>query len=58
MYKTSQYFLKPYESSSENKKFELNLSNYATKPNLKGVTSVDASNFAAKSDLASLKAQF
>ena len=58
MYKTCQYFLKPYESSSENKKFELNLSNYATKPNLKGVTGVDASNFKAKSDLASLKAEF
>ena len=35
---------------------ELNLSNYGTKADLKLATCVDASNLAAKSDLASLKA--
>ena len=36
-------------------KFELDLSNYATKADLKNATSVDISKFAKKVDLASLK---
>ena len=35
--------------------FELDLSDYATKANLKNVTGVDTSKFAKKVDLASLK---
>ena len=35
----------------------MDLSSYATKADLKGTTGVDTSNLAAKSDLASLKAQ-
>ena len=38
-------------------KFELNLSNFATKTHLKRATGVDTSNQVAKSDLASLKAK-
>ena len=38
-------------------KVELDLSNYATKTNLKEATGIDTSNLAAKSDLASLKAE-
>ena len=38
-------------------KVELDLSNYVTKADLKGVTGVDTSNLAAKSDLASLKVE-
>ena len=38
-------------------KIQLGLSNYATKANLKGATSVNTSNLAVKSDLASLKAE-
>ena len=36
-------------------KFELDLSNYATKINLKNGTGVDTSSFAKKSDLTNLK---
>ena len=38
-------------------KVELDLSNYATKTDLKGATGVDTSNLIAKSDLAGLKAE-
>ena len=38
-------------------KVELDLSNYATKTDLKEATGIDTSNLAAKSDLASLKAE-
>ena len=50
----SQYF-PPYRSSGRNIKVELDLSNYATKTDLKNVTQVDVSSFALKSNLASLK---
>ena len=53
----TQYFPKPYERSGENVKFESDLSNYATKTNLKGATVVDTSNLATKSDLTRLKAK-
>ena len=36
-------------------KFELNLSNYATKGNLKNTAGVNSLNFAKKADLANLK---
>ena len=48
---------KPYDHFGGNFNVELYLSNYATKADLKGVTGVDTSNIAAKSDLASLKAK-
>ena len=54
--KISQYFPKPYKSSGRNIKFELDLSNYAAKVDRKKAAAVDASNLAAKSGLASLKA--
>ena len=37
----------PYESSSNNVKLELDLSNYATKNDLKNITHVDVSSFAS-----------
>ena len=40
----SQYF-PPYGGSSENIKVELDLSNYATKTDLKDITHVDTSSF-------------
>ena len=40
----NQYFRKLYEHSSRIVKVELNLSNYATKPDLKGAAGVDTSN--------------
>ena len=39
----SEYFLKP-KSLGENVKLELDLSNYATKADLKNVTGVDTSD--------------
>ena len=53
----SEYFLKPYKPLGGNVKVELDLSNYATKANLKGGEGVDTSNLAAKLHLASLKAE-
>ena len=46
-----QYFPKPYEP------FEVDLSNYATKTDLKNVSQVDVSSFALKSNLATLKTE-
>ena len=39
----NQYLLEPYEHSGRNVKFELDLSNYATNTNLKGVKDIDTS---------------
>ena len=50
----SEYFLK-LKSLGANVKVELDLSNYATKADLKNATGVDTSDFAKKTDLANLK---
>ena len=47
----------PYKSSSNNIKIELDLSNYATKNDLKNITHVDISSFASKTTLAALKTE-
>ena len=52
----SQYF-PPYRTSGRNIKVELDLSNYATKTDLKNVTHVDVSSFALKTNLANLKTE-
>ena len=52
-YKMSYY--PPYKSFSSNVKVELDLTNYATKANLKNITHVDVSSFASKANLAALK---
>ena len=52
-----QYFPKRYQRSDVNVKVEFNLSNYATKADLKGVAGVDKSNLAAKLDIACLKSE-
>ena len=44
-----------YTSSKNKSKVELDLSNYATKSNLKNGTGADTSKFAKETDLASLK---
>ena len=54
-YKVSYY--PPYKSSSNNVKVELDLTNYATKTDLKNITHVDVSNFASKTNLAVLKTE-
>ena len=52
----SQYF-PPYRSSSKNSKLELDLSNYATKDDVKNITHVDVSSYASKTNLAALKTE-
>ena len=47
----------PYRSSSNNIKVELDLSNYATKDDVKNITHVDVSSFASKTNLAALKTE-
>ena len=47
----------PYKSSSNNIKVELDLSNYATKNDLKNITHADVSSFASKTKLAALKTE-
>ena len=47
----------PHKSSSQNVKGELDLTNYATKTDLKNITHVDTSSFASKTNLAALKTE-
>ena len=54
-YKMSYY--PPYKSSSNNIKVELDLSNYATKDDVKNITHVDVSSYATKTNLAALKTE-
>ena len=50
----SESFLKP-QSHKENIKIKIDLSNYATKADIKNITHVDTSGFALKTTLSSLK---
>ena len=54
-YKMSYY--PPYKSSSSNVKVKLDLTNYATKTDLKNIAHVDVSSFASKANLAALKTE-
>ena len=47
----------PYRSSRNNIKVELDLSNYATKDDVKNITHVDVSSYATKTNLAFLKTE-
>ena len=51
----SQHFPYPFRSFGGNINVKVDLSNYVTKTYLKNVTYVDASSFALKTNLASLK---
>ena len=53
----SQYFPKPFKSFGGNINVKTDLPNYATKIALKNVIHVDASSFAMKTNLASLKTE-
>ena len=54
-YKMSYYL--QYKSSSSNVKVKLDLTNYATKTDLKNIAHVDVSSFASKTNLAALKTE-
>ena len=51
----SQYFPKSFRSFGGNINVKVDLSNYATKTDLKNITYVDTSRFALKTNLDSLK---
>ena len=51
----SQYFPKPYEAFSGDINVKVDLSNYATKADIKNISHVDTSSFALKTNLANLK---
>ena len=51
----SQYFPKPYEPFGGDINVKVDLSNYATKADIKNISHVDVSSFALKTNLANLK---
>ena len=53
----SQYFPQPYEPFGGDINVKVDLSNYATKADIKNISHVDTSSFALKSNLASLKTE-
>ena len=53
----SDYFCRRYKRFDGDVSVKVNLSNYATKTDLKNVSHVDVSSFALKSNLASLKTE-
>ena len=53
----SRFFPKSFESFRRNINVKLDLSNYATKADIKNVSHVDTSSFALKANLASLKTE-
>ena len=52
-----QYSPKPFRSFGRNINIKVDMSNYATKTDLKNVTHVDTSSFALKTNLANLKTE-
>ena len=53
----TNYFLEPYDHNKNKIKVELDLSNYATKPDLKKATGFDTSQFGKNADLAGIKSE-
>ena len=55
--KISKFYPEPYEPFGGDINVTVDLSNYATKTDLKNVTHVDTSNFALKTNLPDLKTE-
>ena len=53
----SKYYPKPYKPFGRGIKVKLDLSNYATKADIKNISHVDTSSFALKTNLTSLKTE-
>ena len=53
----SQYFPKPYEPFGGDINVKVDLSNYATKTDIKNISHIDTSSFALKTNLANLKTE-
>ena len=56
--KMSQYFPKPYKQFVVHINVKVDLSNYATKTDIKDICHVDTTSFELKTNLASLKIEF
>ena len=56
-YKLSHYFPKPYEPFGGDINVKVDLSNYATKTDIKNISHADTSSFALKTNLGSLKTE-
>ena len=57
LYKMSQYFPKHYEPFGGYINVKVDLSNYATKTDIKNITHIDTSSFALKKKLTNLKGE-
>ena len=57
LYKMSKYFPKRYEPFGGDVKVKVDLSNQATKDDIKNITHVDTSSFAIKTNVANLKTE-
>ena len=57
LYKMSLYFPKPNKLFGGDINVKINLSNYATKKDIKNITHVDTSSFALKTNVANLKTE-
>ena len=53
----SKYFPKPFRSFGRNINVKVDLSNYATKTDIKNISHIDTSSFALKTNLANLKTE-
>ena len=53
----NKYFPKPFRSFGRNINVKVDLSNYATKADIKNISHVDTSSFALKTNLANLKTE-
>ena len=53
----SQYYPKPYKPFGRDINVKVDLSNYATKADIKNISHVDTSSFALKTNLATLKTE-
>ena len=53
----SQYFPQPYEPFGGDINVKIDLSNYATKADIKNISHVDTSSFALKTNLTNLKTE-
>ena len=56
-YKNCQYFSKSFKNFGRNINVKIDLSNYATKTDIKNISHVDTSSFAHETNLASLKTE-
>ena len=57
LYKMNQNFPRPYEPFGGDFNVTVDLSNYATKDDIKNITHIDTSSFALKTNLANLKTE-